>query len=584
MIQRLGLILTLLLVLAGSAASSAPTTVEAQSSELRAPRYFDTTGFWVQGPFREYWETRGGLFVFGLPITGVFLDADGLYKQYFERSIFEYHPTLARTEFEVQLQRLGSIRTEGREAEEPFIPLDGIDSDENCNFYPETGHRLCFGIRTFWTASGGLPNLGFPISEEFDERNEPPPAGDGEVHTVQYFERARIEWHPEHRGTEFEFLLGLLGTEFLERNGAPEDAVARQSPDVAPRDQTAFWWADPGFRYGFNIAWSRDEGGVAFNAQTIDQVDGAGFGAVRVQALWSQMEPVQGVYRFGSLERLVAAAEREQKRVLVSIVRSPHWALPEGEEEGIPVDTQPFEDFMRVIAAHFGGRVDAWEIWNEQNLAFETGGFVDAGRYVELLKAGYRGAKDGYEQAYIVFGGLTPTGVNEPTIAIDDAIYLQQIYDYNGGEVKNFYDALGAHPGSNNNAPDEFWPDNPGPDGWTEHRSFYFRRIEDLRSVMVANGEGHKSIWITEFGWTTANQAPGYEYGEFNSEADQAEFLRRSFEIARSEWPWVEAMYVWNLNFALVVSPADEKYPWGVLNADGSPRPSYEALRDMPKN
>ncbi|MEZ4523061.1 MAG: beta-galactosidase [Thermomicrobiales bacterium] len=583
MLRRMVLALVLMVTVGGLAGSLAGPTAVAQE-DLRSPRYFDTTGFWVQGPFREYWETRGGLFVFGLPITGVFQDSDGFYKQYFERSIFEYHPVHANTEYEVLLQRLGAIRVEGRESEEPFVRIDGITPDENCDYYPETGHRLCFGIRAFWYNNGGLPNFGYPLSEEFDERNQPPPAGDGEIHTVQYFERARIEWHPEFQGTEYEFLLGLLGTEYLEEHGAPAAALERQSPDNPPSDPTAFWWSDPGFRYGFNISWAGDDQGEAFNQKTMGYVDDAGFNSVRIQAFWSVLEPVQGQYDFRPLERLLSVSEQHQQRVLVSIVRSPQWALPEGEHEGIPVDTAPFEEFMRELTSTFGGRVDAWEIWNEQNLAFETGGFVDAGRYVELLKAGHRGAKAGYAPATIVFGGLTPTGVNDPTIAIDDANYLQQIYDYNGGEVKDYYDVLGTHPGSNNNSPDQFWPDNPGPDGWSDHRSFYFRRIEDIRAVMVANGEGDKPIWVTEFGWTTENQAPGYEYGADNSEADQAAYLTRAFEIARTEWPYVTAMYVWNLNFAVVVEPGDEKAPWGVLYSDWSPRPAYDALRDMPKN
>ncbi len=585
MIRRLCLSILLLVTVFGLALPSiASQPVGAQTDEMKQSRYFDETGFWVQGPFREYWESHGGLFVFGYPITGVFQHSDGLYKQYFERAIFEYHPRHARTEYEVLLQRLGAIRTEGRQDESPFVPLEGIQPDENCSYYPETGHRLCFGIRSFWTANGGLPNFGYPLSEEFDERNQPPPAGDGQIYTVQYFERARVEWHPEHRETEYEFLLGLLGTEYLLKHGAPASALERQSSVTAPADPTAFWWEDPGFRYGFNIAWRGDDNGEAFNTQTMQMIDETGFEGVRIQAIWSHLERVQGEYDFRPIERLVSVAERYQKRVLVSVVRSPHWALPDGEEEGIPVNTAPFEEFMRALASEFGGRVDAWEIWNEQNLAYETGGYVDPGRYVELLKAGYRGAKSGYSEAYVVFGGLTPTGVNDPTIAIDDASYLQQIYDYNGGEVKNYYDALGTHPGSNNNSPDEFWPDNPGPHGWSDHRSFYFRRIEDIRSVMVVNGEQDKPIWITEFGWTTANSAPGYEYGIDNTEEEQAAFLTRAFEIARSEWPWVEAMYVWNLNFAVVVDPDDEKAPWAVLNSDWSPKPAYDALIDMPKD
>ncbi len=61
----------------------------------------------------------------------------------------------------------------------------------------------------YWTGHGGLPVFGLPRSEAFDERN----AADGKVYKVQYFERNRLEYHPENAGTKFEMLLGLLGVE-----------------------------------------------------------------------------------------------------------------------------------------------------------------------------------------------------------------------------------------------------------------------------------------------------------------------------------------------------------------------------------
>jgi hypothetical protein len=42
-------------------------------------------------------------------------------------------------------------------------------------------------------------------------------------------------------------------------------------------------------------------------------------------------------------------------------------------------------------------------------------------------------------------------------------------------------------------------------------------------------------------------------------------------------------MAMWQLNFATVVGPNDEKAPWGLINADWSLRPSYTALKNMPK-
>ena len=578
----LALVMGSLLAQAGAGARPV-AAADLNAGTLQMPYYFEQTGFWVQGPFRQYWETNGGLFIFGYPITGVFMDSDGLYKQYFERAIFEWHPENAGTPYEVLLQRLGAIRTAGREGEAPFQRLN-VAPDQNCDFYGETGHRLCFGFRSYWEKFGGLANFGYPLSEEFTERNGAPPAGNGQEYTVQYFERARFEYHPEYAGTKYEVLLGLLGTEYLARNPAPAAAVARQSKDMPPPDPTAAVVYGPSVGYGFNAFIRGDEqpDRVAFNQRTIDLTKGAGFSWIHFQAQWKSIEPNgPGNYDVTGLDRMVDQVAGNGVRILITIVGpSPDWA---GGGGSIPGDTARFQETMRFLSDRYKGRVQAWEVWNEQNLASNSGGNVDVGRYVGLLKAGYQGVKAGDPNAVVLFGALTPTGVDIPTLAVDDVLYLQRVYAYNGGEARNYFDALGAHPGSNNNAPDLMWPNNPGSNGWSNDGSFYFRRIEQLRQVMVDNGDALKQIWLSEFGWTTANQAPGYEYGAQNSEADQAQYLVRAFEIAKQEWPWIGVMFVWNLNYAVISPPEDEKTPWGVLNGDWSPRPSYTALKEMPK-
>ncbi len=571
------------LMVAGLVAVAPPAAPPARAAEYRQPVYFEATGFWLQGTFREYWETHGGLFIFGYPITGVFMD-DGLWKQYFERAIFEYHPEHAGTQYEVLLQRLGAIRVAGREAEAPFQPIQGGQSDGNCTFYGVTGHRLCFGFRSYWEDHGGLPNFGYPLSEEFDERNQPPPAGDGEVHTVQYFERARFEYHPEYKGTKYETLLGLLGSEYLLANPAPPDAVARQDPGWPPVDpiggRVAAGRAAPGFN-AF-LAGDGSPASVAFNQKTIDMVKAAGFEWVHFQLPWAQFEHVgPGIYDPIGMDRITDQTSRNGIKLLVSVVGpSPGWA---GASGSIPTDTAHFRDSMRFLADRYKGKVHAWEIWNEQNLASNSGGWVDVAPYVELLKAGYDGVKAGDSSAWVLFGALTPNGLDRPDLAVADDLYLQRAYDYTGGMLSDYFDALGAHPGSNDNSPDQSWPENPGTGGWDNDNSFYFRRIEDLRDIMVAWGDAGKQIWLTEFGWSTANQAPGYEYGAAISEDLQAQYLVRAFEIGRTEWPWIGPMFVWNLNYSVITDPADEKHPWAVLRGDWSPRPSYDALKAMPK-
>ena len=76
----------------------------------------------------------------------------------------------------------------------------------------ETGHSLQGAFLNYWNAHGGVSIFGYPLTEEFQEANPI----DGQVYTVQYFERHRFESHPEARATPYEVLLGLLGVQIVE--------------------------------------------------------------------------------------------------------------------------------------------------------------------------------------------------------------------------------------------------------------------------------------------------------------------------------------------------------------------------------
>jgi hypothetical protein len=83
---------------------------------------------------------------------------------------------------------------------------------EDCQLFPETGFSACGKFLTYWKNNGALAQQGFPISNVFEEKNADPPAGDGKVHRVQYFQRARFEEHTEN-AAPYDVLLGLLGAE-----------------------------------------------------------------------------------------------------------------------------------------------------------------------------------------------------------------------------------------------------------------------------------------------------------------------------------------------------------------------------------
>jgi hypothetical protein len=178
--------------------------------------YFDVTSHNVPDIFFRYWSRHGGLRRFGYPLTEAIMELSetdgGTYlTQYFERARFEHHPEFAGTEYEVLLGLLGSERTAHRAHEPEFQPVPLPPDTNDIDYFVETGHTLRGGFRTYWYNNGGLPVFGFPISERIQERSNT----DGKTYLVQYFERNRMEWHPEFAGTEYEILLGHLAREML---------------------------------------------------------------------------------------------------------------------------------------------------------------------------------------------------------------------------------------------------------------------------------------------------------------------------------------------------------------------------------
>jgi N-acetylmuramoyl-L-alanine amidase len=189
---------------------SGPTQRSSPASNP-AVKFFDVTGHNVAPPFLDFFNKQGGLDVFGYPRTEA-LQENGLTVQYFQRARFELHPE-APPPFNVQLTLLGDILTVSRR---PFPQVQPFPPTADHVYFPQTGHSLSFGFLKFFNSHGGLQSFGYPISEELQESNND---GSGRVYNVQYFQRARFEYHPEFAGTQYEVELGLLGDQEIQAKG-----------------------------------------------------------------------------------------------------------------------------------------------------------------------------------------------------------------------------------------------------------------------------------------------------------------------------------------------------------------------------
>jgi hypothetical protein len=87
-----------------------------------------------------------------------------------------------------------------------------IDMTVDGKWFPETECYVGGAFWQYWVNNGGLMIFGFPLT---NERDEPDPLT-GHMMTVQYFERAVFEWHPENR-PGYQVLLRRLGAAALSR-------------------------------------------------------------------------------------------------------------------------------------------------------------------------------------------------------------------------------------------------------------------------------------------------------------------------------------------------------------------------------
>ena len=231
--------------------------------------------------------------------------------------------------------------------------------------------------------------------------------------------------------------------------GGPGGPAGRQ-PDpqqaAAAPAAPAAGAAPAGFGYGIQV---HAPGG---DQTSIDKVAGMRFNWVKQQVEWFRHEGSKGVYDFGGLDNLVNQANAAGINVMLSVVKAPHWARPGNTDfsvEGPPANPQDMADFMGAMAAHFRGRVKAYEIWNEQNLHYEWGNEpLSAARYTQLLCSVYGSVKANDAGAIVISGALTPTGVNDGRLAIDDVNYLRQMMANGAGRCAN---GIGAHPSGYNN-------------------------------------------------------------------------------------------------------------------------------------
>lgn len=313
----------------------------------------------------------------------------------------------------------------------------------------------------------------------------------------------------------------------------------------------------------------------------------AGFGWIRQQFPWEDIEihakgdftdrrnlDAHGeISAWDKYDQIVALAGQYGLRIMARLGGPmPAWSLPEGTDNRYtpPADFQDFVDYAVAVATRYRGRIQHYQIWNEPNLYPEWGEqTVNAEAYTDLLCRTYRALKAIDPQIVVIAGAIGPT-IDLSGRNAYDVLYLQRMYQAGAGACFDVLSAQGYG----------LWS------GPTDRRlrptTINFQRHLYLRDVMVANGDAHKPIWISEAGWNPVPDDPAIadleRYGRVTME-QAAAWAPLAYERASEEWPWIGMIAWWYFKRADDSERDQSWYYFRLVEPDFTPTPIYESLK-----
>jgi len=268
--------------------------------------------------------------------------------------------------------------------------------------------------------------------------------------------------------------------------------------------------------------------------------------------------------------------------------------------DGLPPDMDAWAIYVEEIARAGRGRVEAYEIGNEPNVERFWGGKPpNPAEYTQVLQVAYERIKALDPAAIVVSAGLAPVGRIQGDCngwkgnncgAMDEQEYTHQMLLLGAGD---YMDAFGYHPYG--------FAYEPETDPHAVSNNFAFRGVEIIRDILVQHDLAHKPIWATEFNWLRDWREDGVTMPErcrqtyedhfawmAVTEIEQANYLTRAYRYADENWPWMDAMFVWNLDW-------HDYHPWDCEAAHhfsirkpdgttmGTPALVYDAVASMDK-
>jgi hypothetical protein len=371
---------------------------------------------------------------------------------------------------------------------------------------------------------------------------------------------------------------------------APEVAVPADGPEVSapfPADQ---------FGYGIQIHGNATVGNPADTMTAVH--DQLGMSWVKGQIQWWLVEPdAAGEDQWFFYDAIIDEAHNKGLRLMLSVVGAPAWTRAAGGENGPPDDYNEYARFLGEMIDRHPGKIDAIEVWNEQNLDREwtSANGISPEDYVRFLQVAYETIKAKDPDIIVISGALSPTGTGDWIKWADDFEYLDRAL---AAGLLNYADCVGAHHNGYNIGPDVAWDatgaspkaatatfrgpfDNP-------HHSWSFYSTLTTYAEKVQAVDPNKKLCVTEFGWATSEgyteYPPGFEFAQDNTLQDQADYIVQAFtQMNESDDVWLA--FLFNFDFGNKGGgPTDDPVPYSIIDTQGIPRTAFDAVHAMPKN
>jgi len=330
--------------------------------------------------------------------------------------------------------------------------------------------------------------------------------------------------------------------------GCSPSKAPKPAPDLSTVVET-FAPSKTPIGQAFGFSWHPRLG--ADNSADLDRLQQLGAGAVRWDFSRSDIEKTPGTYDFAAWDAAVGDLAARNIATIGLLNQN-------GGDENAPADVDGFAAFAEATARHFRGQVQAWEVWNEQNLGFRFWKPAeDPTGYGVLLARVHDAVKRGDPAARVVFGGLNSQGLSSTAEDfLNDAYFAHP-------DLGSSYDALGIHP-----YPD--YPPQHAPEDTVGLDRALGLKLSRLRAMLVYYGDADKGLWVTEYGW------PVYMTVD---EAAQASYCARAAIEAVATGADRVMLYTLDDGPHPTAFPPEDAF--GVVRNDGTHKPAFDALAQL---